>query len=67
MVDYIDSLVLDWVSSKWVPFQLRVCFGATVLIAVSYDWAPPLPGGNCIAYQRGSVTSTETNLSENYV
>ena len=33
----INNLVLDLVSSKWVPFQLRVCFGATVLIAVSYD------------------------------
>ena len=43
-IDKINNLVLDWVSSKWVPFQLRVCFGATVLIAVSYDWAPPLLG-----------------------
>ena len=43
-INKFNDLVLDWVSSKWVPFQVRICFSATVLIAVSYDWAPPLLG-----------------------
>ena len=36
-INKINNLVLDCVSSKRDPFWLRVCFGATVLIAVSYN------------------------------
>ena len=59
--------MLDWVSSKWVPFRLRVCFGATVLIAVSYDWAPPLPGETALGTNVILQSALKQILVKNYV
>ena len=42
-------------------------FGATVLIAVSYDWAPPLPGETALGTNVILQSALKQILVKNYV